>query len=398
MSRVLVADAIKTDALEALRRIGVTIDFQPDLEADTLPAAVPGAQVLVVRSTKVTRETLEAGQDLALIVRAGSGVNTIDVAEASARGIYVANCPGKNGIAVAELAMGLILAADRALPDAVADLRAGIWAKKKYSSAAGLKGRRLGLVGFGSIAQAVAERALAFEMDVHAYSRSLTEEQAEALSVVRAESLERLFEECDMVSLHLPLTDDTRGLVGAELLGRMKEGALLVNTARAEIVDEAALLGVAKSGRIRVATDVFHTEPASGDSEFSDPLGALPNVYGTHHIGASTDQAQSAIAQETVRIVESFVRTGEVISPVNLQSQPEIAGTLVVRHLDQVGVLASVLDKLSAAGINVQNMENVIFEGGDAACARIRVSEDPKPDVLAALSAVQNVMHIEWVS
>jgi D-3-phosphoglycerate dehydrogenase len=234
-------------------------------------------------------------------------------------------------------------------------------------------------------------------MPVLAYARSLTEEGAEAAGVTRAMSLEQLFRGSDIVSLHLPLTADTRGLVRRELVALMPKGALLINTARAEVVDNEALLKAAREGRIRIGTDVYAAEPEGGKGEFQDPLGAEPGVYGTHHIGASTAEAQSAIAAETVHIVRHFIEHGEVISPVNVLLRPPHVGTLVVRHLDKVGVLASVLSALKAANINVENMENVIFSGGKAACARIRVADWPSDAVLAELGRLENVLHAEIV-
>src|SRR5262245_8318881 len=159
VARVLIADALEAEELAPLHNAGLDVVFRPELTAETLPGAVAGFKVLVVRSTKVTAETIRAGRELALIVRAGSGTNNIDVAAASAQGIFVSNCPGKNSAAVAELAIGLMVALDRRIPDNVGDLRAGRWNKKLYSEAGGLKGRVLGLVGFGSIAREVAQRA-----------------------------------------------------------------------------------------------------------------------------------------------------------------------------------------------------------------------------------------------
>jgi len=396
-TRVLIADALEREAFAELEADGVELDFRPELKGDALAEAVVGAKILVVRSTKVTAGIIESADKLALIVRAGSGYNNIDVAAASGKGVFVANCPGRNSVAVAELAMGLILSLDRRIPDNVTDLRDGKWDKKTYSNARGIKGQRLGLVGFGAIAQALARRALAFEMEVVAYSRSLTEELANEKGVRRVPSLPHLFRDCDVVSLHLPLTDQTRGLIDAEMIELMPEGAMLINTARAEVVDGAALLTAAQKGRIRVATDLFENEPAAKQAAFEHPLAALPNVIGTHHIGASTAQAQSAIADATVAIVQRFVTEGEVSSPVNMNQPAETAGTLVVRHLDRVGVLASVLDRLRRAEINVQTMENMIFDGGLAACARIQVTQWPPIDTLTEIATIEHVIHVEVV-
>ncbi|MCK6551046.1 NAD(P)-binding domain-containing protein [Myxococcota bacterium] len=395
--RVLVADPLAESLFSALTARGVHVDIRPDLTRDTLPTAIKGAKVLVVRSTEVTKATIEAADQLSLIVRAGSGTNTIDVAAASAHGIYVSNTPGKNSVAVAELAIGMMVALDRRIPDNVADLRAGQWNKGLYSKAQGLKGSRLGLVGFGAIAREVAVRARAFGMKVSALSRGLSAEAAAEAGVARADSLEQLFTTSDIVSLHLPLSKETRGLVSRALLESMPKGAMLVNTARAEIVDHVALTELAAAGRIRVATDVFAREPEGKAGTFEDPLGKLPNVYGTHHIGASTEQAQAEIAAATVHVVQHFLETGEVENAVNLLKTPPVAGTLVVRHLDRVGVLASVLGTLRNENVNVETMKNEIFAGGIAACATILLAQRPSDETVAHLRALENVLAVELI-
>ena len=396
-THVLIADALEREAFEEIEALGARIDLRPELNGESLAEALAGVKILVVRSTKVTKEIIQKADKLALIVRAGSGYNNIDVNEASAQGIFVANCPGRNSVAVAELAMGLILSLDRRIADNVSDLRHGKWNKKMYSKAQGLKGQRLGLLGFGAIAQGLAKRALAFEMDVCAYSRSLTEETAAAHGVSRATSLERLFSQCDIISIHLPLNEKTKGLIGHEILGLMPDGAMLINTARAEIVVAEALLTAAKAGHIRLGTDLFENEPAFKQGDFVDELAALPNVVGTHHIGASTEQAQKAIAAATVEIVRKFIDEGKVLNPVNMSQARETAGTLVVRHLDRIGALASVLDRLRRAEINVQAMENLVFDGGAAACARIQLEQWPTKETLEEIAQTENVIHVEVV-
>lgn len=396
-TRVLVADQLAETLFRPLRERGVEVDIRTDLTADTLPTAIRGAKVLVVRSTQVTRATIEAADQLALIVRAGSGTNTIDVAAASAHGIYVANCPGRNSVAVAELTIGLMVALDRRIADNVADLRAGRWNKGLYSKAEGLKGRTIGLVGFGAIAREVAVRARAFGMKVSAFARTLGDDAAAEAHVARAQSMEQLFATCDVVSLHLPLTKETRGLVTRALLESMPKGSMLINTARAEVVDQAALLEVAKAGRIRVATDVFAREPEGKAGAFDDELGQLPNVYGTHHIGASTEEAQGEIAAATVHILQRFLEHGEVENAVNILETPPVAGTLVVRHLDRVGVLASVLGTLRNEEVNVETMKNEIFAGGLAACATILLAQRPSDDTIAHLRALPNVLAVELI-
>lgn len=392
--RVLVADKFEQTGIDGLKAAGCDVLYEPDLADAALGEAIrtSGAAVLVVRSTKVTEPMLDAGS-LTLIVRAGAGVNTIDVPAASKRGIYVSNCPGKNSIAVAELAFGLILALDRRIPDNVADLRAGKWNKKDYSKARGLHGRTLGLLGFGSIGQEMARRGQAFGMPVLVWSRRFATNRDAAqelpldLQITIADTPQALVERADVVSVHLALTSETRGFVGADLLGRMKPGAFFVNTARGEVVDYAALAAAVRSRNLRVALDVFAAEPAGATGEMHDSILTLPTVYGTHHIGASTDQAQEAIAAESVRIIRTYKNTGKVPNVVNLSSKTPATHMLVVRHRDRPGVLAHVFDHLRGGNLNVQETENIIFEGAQAAIARINLDGEPSAALLRTIQS-----------
>jgi D-3-phosphoglycerate dehydrogenase len=380
--KILVADAFPKERLADFAALGLTVDFRPDVPAKELASVAREATVLVVRSKQVQADVFQGAPALSLVVRAGAGVNTIDVAAASRGGVYVANCPGQNSIAVAELAIGLVLALDRRIPDNVAMLRAGKWDKKGFSEARGLFGRSLGIAGTGSIGREVAARARALGMRVLAWSRSLDDERARELGVERAPDLLSLAREVDYLSLHLALTQETRGIVSLAVLEAMKPGAALINTARAEVVDQAALLEAARAGRIRLGTDVFEGEPEKGQADFASELGRLPGVYGTHHIGASTAQAQDAIARETVRIVESFVRTGIVPNCVNVARKTPAKAKLVVRHLDKVGVLANVLSAIREAGINVEEVHNTIFDQAVAASCAIALDERPSEELL----------------
>jgi D-3-phosphoglycerate dehydrogenase len=327
---------------------------------------------------------LAAGQ-IKLVVRAGAGFNTIDVAAASRRGIYVSNCPGKNSIAVAELAFALILSLDRRIADSVIALRRGEWNKKEFSKARGLFGRTLGLVGVGKIGAEMIPRAHAFGMPVVAWSRSLTPERAAELGVDYKESPAEVARVADIVSVHVALNPDTKAFLGTDFFGAMREGAYFINTARGEVVDQAALKTAMKSRGIRAGLDVYTGEPTSATAEFTDEIASEPNLYGTHHIGASTDQAQEAIAAETVRIVREFKETGKVPNVVNLARQTPATHRLVVRHLDRPGVLATVLDAIKSEHINVQEMENIVFEGAEAAVARINLDNAPSRQLLEEL-------------
>jgi len=384
--KILIADKFEQSGRDGLQSLSCEISFQPDLKDEALVDAIKKEQPdgLIVRGTKVTEPMLAAGP-LKLVVRAGAGYNTIDVAAASRRGIYVANCPGKNSIAVAELAFALILALDRRVADNVIALRAGEWNKKEFSKARGLFGRVLGLVGLGSIAQEMIPRARAFGMPVVAWSRSLTPEKAERLGVERKETPADVARAADIVSVHVALKPDTRMLIGTEFFAAMRKGAYFINTSRGETVDQASLVAAIHARDIRAGLDVFAIEPTSAVADFEDPIANETHVYGTHHIGASTDQAQEAIAAETVRIVKSFKETGHVPNVVNLAQHTPATHRLVVRHRDRPGVLAQVLDAIKAEQINVQEMENIVFEGAEAAVARINLDKAPSRATLDRL-------------
>lgn len=384
--RVLIADNFETSGRETLAALGCVVLYQPKLTDGQLADAVRDLRpdVLVVRSTKVNAAVLEA-PSLKLVVRAGAGYNTIDVAAASKRGVYVSNCPGKNAVAVAELAFGLILALDRRIADNVISLRAGQWNKKEFSQARGLLGRTLGLIGMGQIATEMVTRAQAFGMPVIVWSRSLTAVRAEQLGVGRKSSPVEVAAAADIVSIHLALTKETRGILGAEFFNAMRPGAYFINTARGELIDQVALLDAMKQRGVRAGLDVYAAEPASATGDFTDPIAQQPNLYGTHHIGASTEQAQEAIAAETVRIIQSIQATGRVPNAVNIAQQTPATCILSVRHRDRPGVLARVLDAISTARINVQEMENVVFEGAEAAVANIHLETAPADEILEAL-------------
>ena len=388
--KVLVADKFEKSGLDGLKAAGCEVVYQPDASGDALTGAIreTAADVLVVRSTQVTAPMLEAGA-LSLVVRAGAGYNTIDVAAASRRGIYVSNCPGKNAIAVAELTFALILALDRRIADNVADLRAGRWNKKEYSKAKGLFGRTLGLLGYGNIGQEVAKRAHAFGMPIVVWSRRFATGRADVGDQVVPMHFAKTPEETaalsDILSVHLALTPDTRGLVSASVIDRLKPSSYFINTARAEVVDYAALARAIGEKGIRVGLDVFAAEPTGAAGDFTDAIASLPGVYGTHHIGASTDQAQEAIAAETVRIVSAYKDTGNVPNVVNLAKKTPATHMLVVRHRDRPGVLAHVFDHLRSGDINVQETENVIFEGAQAAVARINLDGAPSDALMKTI-------------
>lgn len=385
--KILIADKFPQEALDAFTGLGCDVVIDQNLKEDSLLQALvrENPRILIVRSTKVTGTMLGAGPALSLVIRAGAGFNTIDVETASQRGIYVANCPGKNAVAVAELAMGLILSLDRRIPDNVMDLRAGKWNKQEYSRAEGVLGRTLGIIGTGRIGREVIFRARAFGMNVAAWSRSLTAETARELDVEMCGSIFEVAEKSDFISLHLALTDDTRNLIGAEFFNHMKDGAAFINTSRAEVVDQAALVEALETKNLTAGLDVFAGEPSSGVGEFTGFPGSHPRVYGTHHIGASTNQAQKAVSDETVNIVKTYLETGRVLNCVNLTEKTPAQYLISVRHRNHMGVLAGILRIIRENNINVEKMENIIFAGARGACANIQIDDQLSQKALGLL-------------
>ncbi len=397
--RVLVADRLNEDSLDEMRSLGVEVVYEPDIRPEKLPDALESVNVLVVRGTEVSRGAVRAGKALNLIIRAGAGVNNIDVVAASERGIYVANCPGKNAAAVAELTFTLIGCLDRRVPDGVASLRTGEWRKDEFARAEGLAGKRIGILGLGHVGRAVLRLALAYQMKPHAWSRSLTASKAAEYGVIAAKTPEELASESDILSVHLELVERTRGIVDRRVLEALPDEAMFVNTARTELVDYEALADLIPKKNLRVGLDVFPNEPGSRNSRYDHPILRSGLVYATPHIGASTDQAQTAIAAECVRILRSFLTKGEVPNVVNISATFWSRYQLVVRHIDRVGALANVLGVLKRHGINIHELDNTVFEGGRAACAKIRLGSRPSEDCLSEIMAFSDeILHVDLVT
>ena len=393
--RVLIADKFPQGGQDALRQLGAQVTFEPGLGAEDLAGAIGDHDILIVRSTKVPAAVFEKAKALQLVLRAGAGYNTIDVAAASNSGVYVANCPGKNAIAVAELAIGLLIGLDRRIPMAHAELKAGTWNKKEYGKAAGLFGSTFGVIGAGTIGLEVIKRAKALGMQVIVWSRSLDAERAGELGVRRADSLLNLAKACSAVSVHLAFTADTKGLLGAEFFAALPEGAMVINTARGGIVDEAALVTAMNERGIRYAADVFDGEPADAVAEFGSPVTQHAASVCTPHIGASTEQAQDAVSNEALRIVRTYMQTGNVLHCVNLCAQSPARWSLSVRHLDKVGVLANILSTIREADINVEEVQNVIFEGATAACATFKLDSEPSQKIIDDIAGFEHVIGVQ---
>jgi len=400
--RLLIADKLHPRAVEELRTLPLEVVYEPELNKESLEKRLQGVGILVVRSTEVTAAAIESTKQLNLIVRAGAAYSTIDVRAASKRGIYVANCPGKNASAVAELVLGMMVALDRRIPDAVASLKAGKWERQEYGKAEGLHGKTLGIAGMGAIGRELAQRARAFGLNVVAWSRSLTPARANDLGVTYAASIDELAAKSHVVSVHLALVERTKHIVSRRVIGLLPDHAMLINAARADLIEMDALMEAVDKRGLRVALDVYSNEPR-GSKAFSSPeifrstqSGGL--VYGTPHIAAATDQAQLAIATETVRVIRSFLLEGTVPNVVNVSSSSAARFQLVIRMMDKVGTFANVLSVLKRHGINVEEVSNNVFEGGVAACAKLRLLSRPTEACLAEVRAFEEVLHVDLVT
>ena len=377
-----------------MQSMGHEVALRPALDAAELAEAVPGYEALVVRSTRVTAETLEAADRLNLIVRAGAGINTIDVDKAAERAVFVCNTPGKNAVAVAELVMGLILSVDRKIADQVAEVRSGIWNKKKYSKALGVAGRSLGIVGFGSIGMEVAKRAQAFGMHVSATDADPGREPfAEEAGIEWVSDLMTLAAKNDVLTFHVPAIPQTENLISRELLDVMQPGSIIINTSRGSILDEEALMKAMDEKGLRAGVDVYQREPGAGAGSFDSAFAKHPNVYGTHHVGASTEQAQTEIANAVIATIEAF-EEGRLLNCVNLGEVLGSELTVTVRHLNQVGVLAGVFVTLRGAGLNVEHMENLVLKGRKASSALIHVVGDVDAALLTQLEELDGVIGV----
>jgi D-3-phosphoglycerate dehydrogenase len=391
--RILIADKVSKELISSLEKLGATVRLNPELTDETLPGSVGDATILIVRSTKVTAETIDSAPHLSLIVRAGAGVNTIDLSAASKRGIYVSNCPGMNTAAVAELAIGLLISADRGIADATIALRSGRWDKKRFGKARGLKGRTLGIVGLGQIGLAVANRATGLGMKVLCWSRSLSQEKAETLGMERAETLLDLARNSDAITVHVAAKKDTKRLINKDFFSAMRPGSIFINTSRGDVIDSAALADAIASKGVRAGLDVFEGEPAEGQAPFEQTELAA-NLVCTPHIGASTDQAEEAIANEVVNIVKAYSQSGRPTNVVNLRQQMTDHITLTVRHYNRVGVLARVLDMLRDEGINIEEMQNSIFQTNETACCSLSLDKIPTPSTIQRLNSDNDIIEI----
>ena len=396
--RILIADKLADFVVHSLEGLGFAVFMDPSLKDDALLSEMQSIDphILIVRSTKVKAEHITSSNSLSLIIRAGAGVNTIDTETASDYGIYVANCPGQNAIAVAELAIGHLINLDRKISDNVASLREGQWKKKRFTkNAKGLYGKTIAVIGTGSCGQELIRRVKALGMNVRAWSRSLTESQARQLGVEFSSSPLDACRGSDALSVHLAFNAHTEGIIGEAELEALNPGAYVINTSRGGIIDEDALSKAIERRGLLAGLDVFVGEPAS-DGDFQSPITQNPSVYGTHHIGASTEQASDAVGAAVVDIIHVWQQEGYVKNCVNLAEKSPADHLISIRHVDKVGVLAFILEAIRECDHNIQEMENIIFKGGRAACAQIQIVGKPSEEMLSKIKSSEDIFSVSF--
>jgi D-3-phosphoglycerate dehydrogenase / 2-oxoglutarate reductase len=355
MPKVLIADELSPRALDVFTARGVEAESKIGLKPAELLAIIGGYDGLAVRSmTRVTAEVLKAAKRLKVVGRAGIGVDNVDVKAATAAGVAVMNTPFGNATTTAEHALALMLALAREIPAADVSTRAGEWAKSRFMGVE-LAGKTLGIIGCGNIGSIVADRAQGLKMKVVAYDPYLSPERARELGVEKLD-LDALFRRADIITLHVPLTPETKHMIDAAALERMRPGVRIINCARGGLIDEAALAAALKSGKVKgAALDVFETEPAK-----SSPLFTLPGVICTPHLGASTNEAQEAVAIQIAEQISDFLLTGAVVNAVNLPAVSAEEAPRLRPYMALAEQLGSFAGQLTESGLTAVSIE---FEG-----------------------------------
>ena len=399
----MVADLFSPEGIEEMKKMGHEVIYQPKvvgaefvkLMADVKPV------VLVVRSKKVTKEVIDADPKLEFVIRAGAGFDTIDVDYCSAKGIYVSNCPGKNSIAVAELAMGLIISVDRRLAENDKLLKEGKWEKGLFAECIGLKGRTLGLLGIGNIGKEVCKRCLAFDMKVIAWDSFFTKEEMAAMGAVKVETVQDIAKNADIISIHLPaIKGITVNMINKEFLNLMKPETVFINTSRANlVVEDDVLERLEKVKGFWYAADVFSNEPADKKAAYDHKLAKHPKVVGTHHIGASTKEAETAIGIEAVRMVKEYGATKKVNNCVNLATDIKVTHNIAVKYANQVGTLPSIMDLFTKYQLKIEELHNEVFKDRHACVAGIHFTGDiaKKDEMVAEIAKITGVLDATFI-
>ena len=355
--KVLVSDKLSETAVQIFRDRGIQVDFEPDLGKDkaALLKAIPEYDGLAIRSaTKVTEKILNAATNLKVIARAGIGTDNIDKVAASKKGVIVMNTPFGNMITTAEHAIAMMFAVARQIPEANASTQAGKWEKSRFMGVE-LTNKTLGVIGCGNIGSIVIDRALGLKMKVIGYDPFLSEERADALGVEKVE-LDELLARADFITLHVPLTDQTRNILSRENLQKTKAGVRIINCARGGLVDEEALADLIRSGHVAGAGfDVFSEEPAR-----ENPLFGLPNVVCTPHLGAATTEAQENVAIQVAEQMSDYLLTGAVQNALNMPSVTAEEAKVMGPWIKLAGHLGAFVGQLTDEPIKAVN---ILFDG-----------------------------------
>lgn len=395
--RILIACEIPEATVEQLRSLATELVYRPQITAHQLREEIGATGVLITGETRVSPEVIGAAPALQLIVHAGPGPGDLAVEAASARGVFVSDCPDQHAAAVAELAFGLLLALDRRIVEHTVGLREGRWNRAELIDARGMAGRTLGILGHGTSGRLVARRARAFDMRILAWSPAMSsatppppEPGVEFCSWPRD-----VARESDMVVLLAAPHEELQQYVDADFLLGMRPGAALVHLGHPGAVDEAALLSALDEGRIRFALDVVAAVSSGDPTRLRCRYCERPGVVGTQHIGPCTEQARQATADEILRTVRAYLVSGEVRNCLNLAERSPATWQLVLRVRDQVGVMAAILSAVQADGINAEEITSRVFTGAKAAVCTIALDERPSTEALEAIRALPDVLHLE---
>ncbi len=393
MPRVLISDKLSPAAIEIFKRRGIEVDFKPGLTPAELRAIIAPYDGLAVRSaSKVTRELMEAAPNLKVVGRAGIGVDNVDVTSATARGVVVMNTPYGNAITTAEHAIAMMFALARQLPEASASTKAGKWEKNRFMGVE-LFGKTLGLIGCGNIGSIVADRAVGLHMKVVAFDPFLSDKRAVELGVEKVE-LNELLERADFVTLHTPLTEQTRNILSRENIAKLRRGVRIINCARGGLVDEAALYEALRSGHVAgAALDVFETEPAT-----DSPLFGLENVVCTPHLGAATAEAQENVALQVADQMADYLLTGAVSNAINMPSVTAEEAPRLKPYMALAQLLGGMAGQLTAVqGAEIKGIR-VEYEGNVAELNRRPLTAAALAGVLAPLMGAVNMVNAPVVA
>lgn len=398
--KIFVACELPDTALAKLESLGSELVVAPEIGGDDLAGRLADVAILVVGGTRVSGEAIAAAPALQMIIRTGADVSNIAVEDASAQGVFVVNTPLRDADAIAEFAMAAVLALDRQLLVHAGDLRSGAERPGQGRSgaaldAAGLSGRTLGVLGFGPVSAEIARRAVAFGMQVVAWTPRLATLPAARRTVEFCERPHELARMSHVVMAFSPAESDDGVFVDEEFLSSMRIGASLVLIGHAGAFDDAAIAAAVERRELRVALDIWPPEGSTETVRLRSRLLELPGVIGTVRLADRTRQVQEAVAEAVVQRVRSYVVSGQVVDCVNLLERSPATWQLVLRLRDAVGVMAGIMDAIRTDGINAEEITTRVFAGAKAAWCTIALDERPSNEALRAIRNLPGVLHLE---